>query len=176
MTLEQKGYEISRRISAYLKSKGISAPFYKYGVDVATYKKDLNDTQTIRYPYFQFATVGDPKQNSWTTEAGGILTLFDYQLNFYTGPKNEKINDEKFFYPFNVAKNIMSDVKLQLLKGVATILKTSGPYKWEIKSGQSVPSASVLYSMRAVCSYEAIVPPATETTDLSKAFTLEVKE
>ncbi len=176
MTLEEKKYEINRRIGVYLKSKGIVFRGLKEGVNPALLKKDRTNTQAVRYPYFQSAVVGDPKQNSWTTEVGGVLTLFTYQLNFYTGPRNEFENDAPYFMPFNVAKNALGDVKLKLLNGVATILKTNGPYKWEMQTGQAVPSASVLYSMRAVCSYDAIVPPAIPTTDIDGAFQLETAQ
>lgn len=173
MTLEKKFYEINRRLIAYLRGVGITCPVLKYGIDRAQMVKDRTATDTIKYPYIQTAIAGDVKQNSWTADGGGILTEFDFQMNFFTGPKNDYEKDTKLMYPFNVAKNALSDVRLNLLDGVATILRTSGPYAWNIVSGQGVPSASVLYSMRAVCSYEAIVTPAAETTNLGDAVRVE---
>lgn len=168
MTLNEKYYEINRRLNSYLLARGIKAPVYKYGVDIATLKTSAFDP-SIKYPYFQSAIVGDVKQNSRTSRASGVMTYFDYQLNFFAGPRDEFQNDAAFFYPFEVAKNIFTDTTLQLFADLMSVVSTTGPYNWDIKSGQVMPSASIVYHIQTVCSYAAQNPPAPVSTDIDSA-------
>lgn len=175
MTLNQKYYAINTAVNNYLSSKGIQCRVIKYGIDPATLKTDSNNNAQVKYPYMQ-SYINNPKEQPWTSEKLGILTDFEYQLSFFTGVRSEKTNDALFFYPFEVAKNVLGDVALNILDGIADIKSKEGPYKFDIKSGQAVPSAIMIYRMRAVCSYEAIIPPAGRSTNIDAAIIIEPEE
>lgn len=172
MTLNEKYYAINTAINNYLSSKNITARVYKYGVDSALLKTNSQNATQIRYPYFQ-SSIDNKKQQFATTRSGGILTNFDYQLNYFTGPHDEFQNDAALFWPFEVVANALGDVDLLLLSSIANIKHVSGPYTFEYKSGQALPAAAMIYNMQAVCSYAATLPPATIATDTSKALILE---
>jgi len=168
----QTYFAINTALGAYLTAQGVKAcPIYQAGVDPATLKDNPLNTTANRYPYIQ-TWLGNVKQQSWTSRESGVLTDFDFQLSFFTSPKNEFENTEKYFYPFEVAKNGLSDIKENILLGIATIKTTEGPFGFEMKSGQGVPSSAMLYRMRTVCAYAAVVPPATLSTDLDDAISI----
>lgn len=171
MTLNERYYAVNTALNTYLQSKGIQAQVIKYGIDPATLMKDQNNTSATKYPYFQ-SYITNIVEQPWTTQSTGIFTDFDYQLSYFAGPRSEKINDTKYFYPFEVAKNVLGDIDLNILDGIADIKAKEGPYKFDMKSGQPVASAIMIYHMRAQCSYEAIIPPAGITTDLNSAISI----
>lgn len=174
MTLNERYYAINSAIIGYLKEKGIKASVIKYGINPALLKDDRADTAEIRYPYFQ-SFIDNKKPQAFSSRESGVLMNFDYQLNFYTGPFSEFENDSKYFYPFEVVCNVMGDVRLQLLNGIANVRHVNGPYYFDQKSGQVVPSATMIYNMQAVCSYEAEIVPAIDSTDLDAALQIELK-
>lgn len=168
MNLTQKYYAINTAINAYLKSKSITCPLYKHGVDPSKIKGNVKDNVNNRYPYMQ-DYLSNIKQQSWTSEIGGIYTTFDLQISFFTSPDTEEENDAKLFYPFEVMKNALSDNQLNLLKDIAVIKRTKGHYESNMKSGNFVPAAFVIYEMAAVCNYEAIVPGSGEAINIDRA-------
>lgn len=171
MTLNQRYYAVNTAINTYLQSKGIDARVIKYGIDPATLANQSLSTAKTKYPYFQ-SYITNVQEQPWTTETTGIFTDFDYQLSYFAGPQSEKINDTKYFYPFEVVKNVLGDINLNILDGIADIRSKEGPYKFEVKSGQPVASAIMIYKMRAQCSYEAIIPDAGITTDINSAISI----
>jgi len=173
MNIHEKYYAINSAINKYLKSKSVDCPLIKYGIDRASVKANKKDTVENRYPYMQ-SHISNIQQQSWTAEANGILTKFDYQISFFTAPETEFTNDAKLFYPFELTKNILADTKLNILNNIAVIRRTRGHYESNLKSGQGVPSAFIIYSMTAVCTYEAIVPESGGSTEVTGS--IEIKE
>ncbi len=172
-TIHQVYYAINAAIISYLAENNIKASFYKTGIDPATLKTDRANLQTIRYPYIQ-STITNLDPQSWTSKESGIFTDFDYQLSFFTAPQSELENDSKYFYAFEVAKDALSDVNLNLIGDIASIMSTNGPIDFQTKSGQSVPSAVMIYRMRSICAYRAIVEDSGTTTDLNGAIQLQI--
>jgi len=171
VNVTEKYYAINTALNTYLKSKGITCPVLKYGIDPAAAKANKKDNVTNKYPYMQ-SYFSNIKETSWTSELNGIYTTFDYQISFFTAPDTEYTNDAKLFYPFEVAKNAMGDVQLNLLSGIASILRKKGHYESGMKSGQLVPAAFIIYSMATVCSYEAIVPVPANATNIDNAIVI----
>jgi len=168
MTLEETYYAINKALIDYLASQSITCPLLKYGVDPAVAKESKKDNQNNKYPYLQ-SYYQNVKQQSWTSNKSGIYTTFDYQLSFFTAPQTEYTNDSKLFFPFEISKNAMSDIDLNLLHNIAVIKRTKIDHKSDMKSGQLVPAAFVVYEMGAVCSYKATIPDATQATNIDAA-------
>lgn len=182
LTLIQRYYKINEALNNYLKVRGtalnFTCPVIKYGIDRATLKSETK-SQADKYPYIQ-TYVMNVSPVAWTSYESGILTDFEYQLSFFTSPRNEFMNDTDYFIPFDVAKNALSDINLQLLKTtdqlgnvttLADLQDVKFHYEFEMKSGSPVPSAFLIAKMRAVCGY-VIDPgyaPATMSTNLDNA-------
>lgn len=173
MTINQKYYAINQRLSDQLYINGVACPVIQGGIDPATLKVDQSNTSSVRYPYVQ-THMTNVDQQSWTSTESGIFTTFDYHLSYFTTPGNEFKNRSKYFYPFEVVKNLMSDIKINLLEGLAAIQSTTGPFEFELKSGQAVVSSVMIYRMWTVCSYALGVDPATLATDIDQAIVYEV--
>lgn len=172
MNLREKQGAINAALNSYLIGKSIKCPVFKYGINPAAAKTNIKDNSTTVYPYMQ-SYVSNVKEQSWTTRESGIYTRFDYQLSFFTAPETEFGDDTKLFYPFEVARNALSDIQLNILNGIAVIKRIKANYKADMKSGQLVPSAFVIYEMAAVCSYEAITPSVGQATNIDEALIIK---
>jgi hypothetical protein len=168
MTLEEKYYEINRRLISYLKSIKVDLPVIQAGVNVARIRTGERDQSKAKYPYLQ-TFVTNIKTQSWTTRMSGILTFFDFHLSFFTAPGSEYKNNAKYFYPFQVAKDAFNDIQIHLLKDLATIVSTTGHNETGLKSGQATPAGFMVYKMQAACSYRAIVEQPGKATDIDNA-------
>lgn len=171
MTIAEKYYEINRRLSVYLKAQGVTCPVVKYGVDFATLEKDPQITKQTKYPYIQTYFTNEKRQ-SWTSRAKGTLTDFDFQLSYFVGVRTEADKDAALFRPFEIAMNALSDVNINLLSGVASILSTDVTGEVAMKAGMLVPARLVVYRMRTTTTYEADVPAATISTDYESGINL----
>lgn len=173
MTLNEVYYEINRRLSQYLTAQGVNnTPLYQSGVDPAMLHAAAPSTEKAALNYLQ-TSITNIQTQSWTSRRAGTRTLFDFQLAFYTAKTDELKNRAALFYPFEIAKNAMSDVDVALLRGVATVMSTSATQEFAEIAGISSPRAVVIYRMIAVTSYVATVSDATLSTDLTAAIVLE---
>lgn len=181
LTLHQRYYGINRALSSYLIDKGISCPIIKFGIDPATLKDRSKPQAGFSYPYLQ-TFILNQKPVAFTSLESGTLTEFDFQVSFFTAPKDEYGNDADYFLPFTAVVNALSDVNLRLLEyydhgtdKLTTYADLIAPLMIEqqfgMKSGQGVPAAFLIAKMRAVCGY-AIAPTeeAILSTDLDSAF------
>lgn len=174
LTLTQTYYAINAALNNYLTTNQVKAQVYKYGIDPALLKTNVhNRTSGPAYPYFQ-SYITNPKQNTWTTVESGIFTDYEYQLSFFTAPTDEFVNDSAYFWPFEVAKNALSDRRANLLDGIAVIKSSTGHYEFAMKSGQPVPAAFQIYQMRSVCAYAdlSMFPTPGNATNLDNAVTV----
>lgn len=178
-TLLERYYGINRALNEYLVSRSITCPILKYGIDAAALKT-ATKSQIVKYPYMQ-SYLMNPRPAAWTSEESGIMTEFEYQLNFYTAPTDEFSNDAGLYTPFEVAKNALSDVNARVLAipgyagGETTwadLLDIKHSYDFAMKSGNPVPAAFMIARFRAVCAYAKDVPEAGPTTDLDDAITI----
>lgn len=168
MTINEVYQDINLKINNYLTGMNIECPVIQYGVDPANLKTDKRNIVAKTYPYFQ-SSINNIKEQAWTSNSSGIYTKFDYQLSFFTAPENEYSDDLKLFYPFEVVKNALSDVKLNLLKSTASITGKLWDFDFKMKSGQPVPAGVVIYKMIAVCSYVEAIPEPGGATNIDSA-------
>lgn len=181
LTLMERYYAINQAINAYLISKNIFCPVIKYGIDPGTLKAKWNGQQYDTFPYLQ-TYISNVRPLAWTSYPSGTLTDFDFQISFFTSPADETINDSVFFKPFEAVKNGLANINLNLLQTtdqdgnittIADIKSLLFHYEFNMKSGSPVPSAFVIYKMRAVCGYgeDLAEPDPTISTDLDQAIT-----
>jgi len=168
MTINEVYQDINLKINNYLLGLDISCPVIKYGIDLTNLKIDKNNIIEKTYPYIQ-TFIKNIKEQAWTSNGSGIYTKFDYQLSFFTAPENEYSDDLKLFYPFEVVKNALSDVSLNLLGSTASITEKLGDHEFNMKSGQPVSSRIVVYKMIAVCSYVKAIPEPGTATNIDSA-------
>lgn len=179
-TLREKYYAINTVLNNWLVANGIRSPVYKFGVDPSTIKAATRDQNGSRYPYFQsFLTPTNP--TAWTLSAVGTYARFEYQLNFYTSPQSEFVNDAARFNPFFAAKMAFSDIDAKLLvvptasgQGVtiADVLSVREEYDFGMASGAPVPTAVLLVSMAAIVAAPIITPDPGTSTDVESALEL----
>jgi hypothetical protein len=176
LTLMERYYAINQAINAYLISKNIFCPVIKYGIDPATLKQTWKGQVYDNFPYFQ-TFISNVRPLAWTSYYSGTLTDFDYQINFFTSPTDETVNDSVFFKPFEAIKNGLSNINLNLLQTtdedenittIADLQSMMYHYEFNMKSGSPVPSAFLICKMRAVCGYgqDLAEPDPTISTDI----------
>lgn len=171
MTINEVYQDINLKINNYLTGLNISCPVIKYGIDPANLKTDKNNIVAKTYPYIQ-AFINNIKEQAWASNGSGIYTKFDYQLSFFTAPEDEYSDDLKLYYPFEVVKNALSDVNLNLLGSTASITEKLGDHEFNMKSGQPVSSRIVIYKMIAVCSYVKTIPEVGNATNIDAAISI----
>lgn len=183
LTLMQKYYGINENLNKFLISKSIDCPILKYGIDVATLKSDTKKPEKI-YPY-AMTSINDISSNAWTSEESGHYTRFTFQVNYFTSPKTEFINDANLYKPFEFIKLAFTDINKTVLQIVNTleyetkitmladILSISEINGFGIISGAVTPSKILLVKMAAVCSYPETIGGNGYATDTSKALVFD---
>lgn len=184
LTLQERYYKINEALNLFLKSKNVVCPVYKYGVDPATLNTSPNG-QDKKYPYFQSFLL-NPKPQSWTTQKGGTYFTFEYQLSFFTSPRNEFQNDTIEWKPFELARIAFSDIDIDLLRikpegggdpepnaaTLADVLDVRTMIGFKMTSGAVVPSGVLLIKMAAVVGYPIEITNPTEATNIDDAISI----
>jgi len=176
LTLQERYYEINKRLRVFLRDNGFDVPVVKYGVDFATTKTETK-SQDLKYPYFQ-THLKQSKPQSWTSNNGGQYTVFRYYVSFFASPKTEYIKDSENFKVFELARVAFSDVNADLLRidpldldsgTLADVLDIEVDQDFGEVSGAIVPSGIIIVKMAAVIGYPINLPEPSDATNIDAA-------
>lgn len=179
LTLQERYYKINEALNNFFESQSLDCRVLKYGIDPAT-TKDNTNLQEKKYPYFQSFLL-NPKPQSWTDQQSGTYYEFEYQLSFFTSPRNETEDDIDEMRPFEIARIALCDIDLDLLRidpddpssgTYATVLDVKTPLSFKMVSGAVVPSGVLLVKMAAVVSYPITLPVVGDATNIDNAIVI----
>lgn len=151
MTINEKYYAMNAALNIALKAQNVACPVYKYGA-VAELKK---------YPYIQTA-YRVIKRQPFGSSTSGILTDFEYILNYFTAAENERSNDAALFYPYEIARELVTSPESFIWKGIANILSHNETPEFAFKGGVEVLRRGLIFDCQTVTTFVSTIHGGNE--------------
>lgn len=142
MTIDEKYYAMNATLNTALSDNGVNARVYKYGtVQVGT-----------AYPYFQ-STYRVKARQPFASSVSGVLTDFEYILNFFTAADTENTNDAALFYPYETARELITSPESMIWSGTAAILRHDETPTFTVKGGLEVLQRGLVFDCQTVTTF-----------------------
>ena len=155
MTIIEKYYAMNKALNRALAATG-SGPavrVYKYGAV----------PKNATYPYFQSAYRVTRRQ-PFASSVSGVLTDFEYILNFFTAAPNDEANDAKLFEPYEIARELITSPESFIWDGIATILSHDETPEFNFKGGLEVLMRGLVFACQAVTTFVSSLHGGEEVT------------
>ena len=153
MTIIEKYYAMNKALNVALKAKEIVAPVYKYGT--------VPEGQS--YPYFQ-SSYRVQRRQPFGKLSTGVLTDFEYILNFFTASVNDETNDEELFTPYETARELITSPDSFIWYGIANILSHNETPNFNFKGGLEVLQRGLVFDCQTVTSFVSNIGGGKEVT------------
>ena len=154
MTIIEKYYAMNKALNQALAAGGSGptpARVYKYG----TVPKGAT------YPYFQSAYRVTRRQ-PYASSMSGVLTDFEYILNFFTAAPNDEVNDAKLFEPYEIARELITSPESFIWDGIATVLSHDETPEFKFHGGLEVLQRGLVFSCQTVTTFVSSIHGGTE--------------
>jgi hypothetical protein len=142
MTIDEKYYAMNKALNVALKAAAVNARVHKYG-------KVPKDTA---YPYFQSSYRVTYRQ-PFGKETTGVLTDFEYILNFFTAAENDEANDADLFIPYEAARELITSPDIFIWSGIANVLRHTETPQFNFKGGLEVLQRGLVFECQAVTTF-----------------------
>jgi hypothetical protein len=146
MTINEKYYAMNTALNKALVLQNVSARVYKYG----TVPKDTT------YPYFQTAYRVTYRQ-PFASSVSGVLTDFEYSLNFFTAKSSDEANDAALFAPYEIARELITSPESFIWDGIATILCHDETPEFNVKGGLEVLQRGLVFDCQTVTTFVSTI-------------------
>lgn len=153
MTIIEKYYAMNTALNVALAAVGIIARVYKYG----TVPKGA------RYPYFQ-STYRVTYRQPWASSVSGVLTDFEYILNFFTAAPHDEANDAALFEPYEMARELITSPESFIWSGIASVLSHDETPEFSMKGGLEVLQRGLIFACQTVTSFASSLHGGKEIT------------
>ena len=153
MTINEKYYAMNAALNVALRAQGVTARVYKYG----------GVPKNASYPYFQsFYRV--TKRQPFASSTSGILTSFEYMLNYFTAPASDEENDAKLFEPYEIARELITSPESFIWNGIANVLSHDETPEFNYKGGLEVTQRGLVFSCETVTTFVSTIHGGEEIT------------
>jgi hypothetical protein len=129
-----------------LQAQDQTAQVYKYG-SVPAQKK---------YPYFQSSYRVKSRQ-PYASSVSGVLTDFEYVLNFFTAAVSDEVNDADLFIPYEIARELITSPESMIWSGIANILSHNETPDFKLKGGLEVLQRGLVFDCQAVTEFVSTI-------------------
>lgn len=153
MTIIEKYYAMNTALNQALASRGIMARVYKYG----TVPKGA------AYPYFQ-STYRVTYRQPYASSVSGVLTDFEYMLNFFTAAPNDEANDAALFESYEIARELITSPESAIWNSIATVLSHDETPEFNYKGGLEVLQRGLVFACQTVTSFASRIHGGKEVT------------
>ena len=144
---------MNEALNKALVAQGVNVRVYKYG----TVPKGG------AYPYFQ-SFVRVIKRQPYASSTSGVLTDFEYSLNFFTAKTSDEANDAALFEPYEIARELITSPESFIWDGIANILSHDETPEFSIKGGLEVLQRGLVFACQTVTSFVSTVHGGEEIT------------
>ncbi|MDD5363614.1 MAG: hypothetical protein PHN88_15940 [Ignavibacteria bacterium] len=151
MTIIEKYYAMNTALNLALKAQSQVAQVYKYGT-VPEHKK---------YPYFQ-SVYRIQRRQPYASSVSGVLTDFEYTLNFYTAAISDEKNDVALFTPYEIARELITSPESMIWRNIAVILNHDETPGFKVKGGLEVLQRGLIFNCQTVTSFVSTIHGGTE--------------
>jgi len=162
MTIIEKYYAMNAALNKALVAQGLTARVYKYGAV----------PKGASYPYFQSAYRVTRRQ-PWASSVSGVLTDFEYILNFFTAAPNDEVNDAKLFEPYEIARELVTSPESFIWSGIATVLSHDETPDFKFRGGLEVLQRGLVFACQTVTSFASRIHGGEEVTVENVVDTIE---
>lgn len=153
MTIIEKYYAMNAALNVALDNRSISARVYKYGT-VPTGTK---------YPYFQ-STYRVKNRHPFAKKSSGVLTDFEYTLNYFLGVKDDDANDADLFIPYETARELITSPDSFIWSGIANVLRHDETPQFNFKGGLEVIQRGLVFDCQTVTTFAATISGGKEVS------------
>jgi len=162
MTINEKYYAMNKALNKALVANSIVARVYKYG---AVPKNGA-------YPYFQsFYRV--IYRQPFASKASGVLTGFEYMLNYFTAAASDEANDAKLFEPYEIARELITSPDSFIWDGIANVLSHDETPEFNYKGGLEVSQRGLVFACETVTTFVSTISGGKEVTTDEVVKTIE---
>lgn len=164
MTIIEKYYAMNTALNVALAAggSGPSVRVYKYGAV----------PKGASYPYFQ-STYRVTYRQPYASSVSGVLTNFEYTLNFYTAAPNDEANDAALFEPYEIARELITSPESFIWTGIATVLSHDETPEFKFHGGLEVLQRGLVFTCQTVTTFVSSVHGGEEVTVDEVADTIE---
>lgn len=142
MTIIEKYYAMNAALNVAFRQLSVVAPVYKYGT--------VPDRTS--YPYFQTSYRVQNRQ-PFASKTSGVLTDFEYTLNFFTAAGSDEVNDAELFEPYEIARELITSPASFIWNGIANILSHDETPQFKFKGGLEVLQRGLVFDCQTVTSF-----------------------
>ena len=142
MTIIEKYYAMNKALNQALAAQGVNARAYKYGAV----------PKGASYPYFQSAYRVTYRQ-PFASSISGVLTGFEFILNFFTAAPSDEANDAKLFEPYEIARELITSPESFIWGGIATLLSHDETPEFRLKGGLEVLQCGLVFACQTVTTF-----------------------
>lgn len=151
MTISEKYYAMNAALNAALRAHNVTCPVYKYG----------SAPENQKYPYIQTA-YRVTKRQPFGSSVSGVLTDFEYSLNFFTAAAHERSNDAALFNPYEIARELITSPESFIWKNIANILSHIETPEFNYKGGLEVLQRGLVFDCQTVTTFASALSGGTE--------------
>jgi hypothetical protein len=162
MTINEKYYAMNAALNKALTAQSITARVYKYGAV----------PKGAAYPYFQ-STYRVTRRQPFAKKSTGVLTDFEYILNFFTAKSSDEANDAKLFEPYETARECITSPDSFIWKDIANILSHDETPEFSVKGGLEVLQRGLVFACQTVATFVSVITGGKEITTDEVVETIE---
>jgi hypothetical protein len=153
MTVNEKYYAMNDALNKALAARGVAARVYKYGAV----------PKVAHYPYFQSSYRVTYRQ-PFASSVSGVLTDFEYNLNFFTAAACDEVNDAALFRPYEIARELITSPESFIWTDIANVLSHDETPEFSFKGGLEVMQRGLVFSCQAVATFVSNIHGGEEIT------------
>jgi hypothetical protein len=151
MTIIEKYYAMNTALNQALRAQSQTAQVYKYGT-VPNQQK---------YPYFQ-SVYRVQRRQPFGSSVSGVLTDFEYTLNFFTAATSDEANDSTLLNPYEIARELITSPESMIWRNIAAILNHDETPGFKVKGGLEVLQRGLIFNCQTVTSFVSTIHGGTE--------------
>ena len=145
MTIIEKYYAMNKALNQALAAGGS-------GVTPARVCKYGAVPKGATYPYFQ-STYRVTRRQPYASSVSGVLTDFEYTLNFFTAAPNDEANDAKLFEPYEIARELITSPESAIWNSIATVFSHDETPDFNFKGGLEVLMRGLVFACQTVTTF-----------------------
>ena len=146
MTIAEKYYAMNAALNTAVKARNVVCPVYKYG----------SVPESIKYPYIQ-TTYRVIKRQPFGSSVSGVITDFEFVLNFFTAAANERTNDAALFNPYETARELITSPESFIWKDIANIIDHNETPEFTFKGGVEVLQRGLVFNCQTVTTFASTI-------------------
>ena len=153
MTINEKYYAMNEALNKALQAQSLTARVYKYGAV----------PKGASYPYFQ-SVYRVTKRQPFASSISGVLTDFEYILNFFTAKSSDEANDATLFEPYEIARELITSPESFIWQDIANVLCHDETPEFNFKGGLEVLQRGLVFSCQTATTFVSTIHGGEEIT------------